>query len=151
MRIVRDPQVAEELAQEAYIRALRTLEAAPIDHIEAFLHRTAHNLAIDHERRRKTRSKVEQFGVADTVLDAVADTAPSVEVALIEREQIRAFEQALADLPERTRRIMIMNRIERLTHAEIAERLGISASTVFNELKRGILRCRSQIEGPDQT
>eukprot|EP01035_Chromulina_nebulosa_P049783 gene49783-67601_t len=59
-RIVRDRQVAEELAQESYLRVRSAIEAGPIEHIEAFLHQTARNLALDHERRRKTRSRYEE-------------------------------------------------------------------------------------------
>ena len=59
-RIVWDPQVAEDLAQETYIRAAHAARTGTVEQMEAYLHRTARNLALDHLRRRQTRSAVER-------------------------------------------------------------------------------------------
>ena len=54
MRIVGDWQTAEDVAQETFIRARQAMENGPIDHIEAFLHQTARNLAIDFRRTKES-------------------------------------------------------------------------------------------------
>lgn len=46
LRIVRDPQISEDLTQETYRRARRALEREPLEHVEAFLHHVARNLAL---------------------------------------------------------------------------------------------------------
>lgn len=76
MRIVRDPQTAEDLAQETYVRARRAADNGPIEHVEAFLHQTARNLALDHLRRKNTRTNVEAEGVDEATVAAIAADIP---------------------------------------------------------------------------
>jgi RNA polymerase sigma factor (sigma-70 family) len=135
LRIVRDRQTAEDLAQEAYLRARRAIEAGPIEHIEAFLHQTARNLALDHERRRKTRARYEDTQASEQLVENVPADFPSVEASLIERERMARFEQALQQLPERQRRAWVLSQLEGWSYAQIAEHLGVSRNTVYNDVK----------------
>lgn len=150
MRIVRDPQIAEDLAQETYVRAHKAIEAGPIEHIEAFLHRTARNLALDHLRRRKTRARVETDGLSDEVLENIAADTPSLEKEIIERERLRLFQSALATLPERAQQVLVLSRIEAWTNARIALHLGVSERTVFNDLKLAMAHCRDALTRSDR-
>lgn len=145
LRIVRDPQTAEDLAQETYIRARKAIEAHPIEHIEAFLHQTARNLAFDYQRRRKVRNEVEADVINDDVLRNIADDVPSIETALLERERLRAFQDSLAGLPERVQAVIILSRIEEWSNRRIAEYLGVSERTVFSDLKLAMAHCRERM------
>ncbi|MFG1360996.1 RNA polymerase sigma factor [Xanthobacter pseudotagetidis] len=149
MRIVRDRQVAEDLAQEAYLRARRAQETAPIEHPEGFLHQTARNLALDHVRRLRTRGGVEVDAAADAV-EAVPDDRPTCETALIYRERLRALNGALAALPPRVQSAVVLSRIEGWTNARIAAHLGVSERTVFNDLKMAMGHCRSVLARLDR-
>lgn len=144
-RIVRDRQTAEDLTQEAYLRAHRAIETGPIEHIEAFLHQTARNLAIDYLRRRKTRTRYEDEGVDLQEVENVAADVPTLEAALIEREQMRRFEQVLQGLPERPRRAWILSQIEGWSYAQIAEHLGVSRNTVYNDIKFVMGHCHDAL------
>lgn len=145
MRIVRDPQTAEDLAQETYLRARRAIDAGPIEHLEAFLHQTARNLALDYQRRRKTWSEIETDSADDTALRNVPDNAPSVEAIVLERERFETFRRSLAGLPERAQTVMILSRIEEWPNRRIAEHLGISERTVFSDLKLAMAHCRAAL------
>lgn len=141
MRIVRDPATAEDLAQETYLRTRKALDAGPIDRIEAFLHHTARNLAFDHERRRRTRERYERREVqAQDCTDIAADT-PSPEAIVIERERVRHLAEALEKLPERTRRAWMLARVEGWSYPQIAEHLGVSQNTIFNDVKLAMGHC----------
>lgn len=141
LRIVRDRQIAEDLAQETYIRALKASETATIEHVEAFLHRTVRNLALDHVRRRKTRARYEESHADDDrILDVPAD-APSIETTLIERERLRLFETALQSLPERARRAWALSQVSGWPYARIAEHLGVSRNTVYNDVQLVMGHC----------
>jgi len=145
MRIVRDPQIAEDLAQETYLRARRAADNGTIEHIEAFLHQTARNLALDYLRRRNTRAAVEAEGVDEAVVDTVPAEVPSIEHALIERQRFGRFREALAGLPERAQTVLVLSRLEGWSNIRIAEYLGISERTVFNDLKLAIGHCRDAL------
>ncbi len=145
MRIVRDRQTAEDLAQETYLRARKAIETGPIEHIEAFLHRTARNLALDHLRRRKTQGEIETAGPgANDVCDVPADI-PSLEDVVIERERLEIFRKALAGLPERAQTVIVLSRIEEWSNRRIAAWLGVSERTVFNDLKLAMAHCREAL------
>lgn len=145
MKIVGDPQTAEDVAQEAYLRARRAIENGSIDHIEAFLHQTARNLALDHQRHRKMRSTYEADGVSDDFLQNIPDNVPSIEAAILDRERFHALQKALSGLPERTQTVMRLSRIEEWSNRKIAEHLDISERTVFNDLKLAMAHCRETL------
>ncbi|MDH4983706.1 sigma-70 family RNA polymerase sigma factor [Hyphomicrobium sp. D-2] len=151
MRIVRDPQAAEDLAQEAFVRARQAVEARPIEHIEAFLHQTARNLALDHLRRRKTRDRFEGDDQADANIAAVEADVLDPEAECIERERFRVFLKVLAELPRQTQHIVMLSRVNGWSQARIAAHLGISERTAFNALKRAMAHCREAMIHHDLT
>jgi RNA polymerase sigma factor (sigma-70 family) len=150
MRIVRDPQTAEDLAQETYLRARKAMESGRVEHIEGFLHQTARNLALDHLRRRKTRAAAEVEGLDERLLAGVSADTPSIEQALIEKQAFGAFQEALAGLPERAQTVLLLSRIEEWSNVRIAEHLGISERTVFNDLKLAMAHCRDAMARLDR-
>lgn len=145
MRIVNDAQIAEDLAHDAYLRVRRALETGSIEHIEAFLHQTARNLALDYQRRRRMRGAVEMEAESDDAVRDIADTALSQETAIIEREKFFVFRRALSGLPPRMQQVMILSRIEEWPNRRIAAHLGISERTVFNDLKTAMAHCRERL------
>lgn len=136
MRIVRDSQAAEDVAQETFIRAARQVkEHGPIDHVEAFLHQTARNLAIDFRRRRALHGSIERDDVLVEDVENVAAPAPSPEACLIHTERLRLLEEAIRKLPERAQAVWYLSRVEKWSYPRIARHLGVSPNTVFNDFK----------------
>jgi transmembrane sensor len=146
MRIVRDPQTAEDLAQETYLRAARAAESGPIEHLEAFLYQTARNLALDHLRRQRTRGSVQVDGLNTADIEKVQANIQSPEAAIIERERFHRFWQALSSLPERAQTVAVLSRVEGWQNGQIANHLGVSERTVFNDLKLAMAHCRDALE-----
>ena len=72
MRIVRDQQAADNVAQETYVRTSKTINNGPIDHIEAFLYQTARNLAINHKRRLDMRGGIERDDLPEADVENAA-------------------------------------------------------------------------------
>lgn len=135
LRVVRDPQIAEDLAQESYLRVRRAMEKGSVEHVEAFLHRTAHNLALDYLRKNRTRGHVETVDAADPSALDVADATPSAEERMIQADRLRHVEDLLTQLPDRARRVWLLSRVEGWSYPRIAEHLGVSPNTVFNDVK----------------
>lgn len=150
MKIVRDPQTAEDLAQETYLKARTTMETRPIEHVEGFLFQTARNLAFDHQRRAKVRNRYETPDTAWEEVENVPLSGPSVEEELIQRQRQQTFEAALAELPVRARTAWTMAQLKGRTYAEIAEHLGVSRNTVYNDIKLVMGHCQDALARLDR-
>ena len=135
LRIVRDPATAEELTQEAYVRARRAVETAKPQRMEAFLWQTARNLAFDYIRWKKVRAGTETLDAVESQGSEVADTAPSAEEQAIQKDNLRIVGEVLQKLPPRAQKVWVLIRVEGLPYPRIAAHLGVSPNTVFNDIK----------------
>lgn len=127
----------EDVVQESFVRLCKARATTPIRSVKAFLFRVARNVALD--RRRRDRSTLELASSDGGTLDIVderADVAASVRAG----EKERLIAEALARLPDRAHEVVILCKIEGLSHAQAAERLGISKRTVDEHVRRGIKR-----------
>lgn len=138
-RIVRNRQTAEDLAQDAYLRVSHALETRTVAHLDAFLLRTAVNLARDHERQQRRRRRYEQAPAED--IETVADAGPGPEAQMLTRERDAALRAAFDALPQRARQAWQLCHGDGLTYADIADRLGVSRNTVYNDIKLVIGHC----------
>ncbi|MBN1400784.1 MAG: sigma-70 family RNA polymerase sigma factor [Anaerolineae bacterium] len=116
-----DPAVADELLQEAFLRAwqrLADVQAIPEERQRYWLYRVARNLLTDHYRRRAARPEVGPLDMSA----APESGLPSA--------QALDLEAAIAHLPEELRAVLAMRYAGGLTSAEIGEALGCPAGTV---------------------
>jgi len=135
--LVRDPQQAEDLTQETLARALERAESFRGDAaLATWLHRIAHNLAVDHARRNR---EVPVEDVADEVEARWRDDAYTVDAAEVAtRAETRAeLEDALIRLPVPYRAMVVLHDAEGMTVAEVAEIAEISLPAAKQRLRRG--------------
>lgn len=110
---VRDAETAHDLIQETFLRfAERDGGAAAIANERSYLYRTAHNLAVDHVRRQQYERT---HPVADDDLRGIADNSPSQERTVEGQAELARLRAVLQELPERTREVFTLVRIEGLT------------------------------------
>ena len=124
--VVHDAAAAEDVAQEAFLAAVRALDR--FDRRRPFgpwLHRIVVNRAIDYARARALRREVADAGVEPAVLDR-AD-APGDDVVA-----------ALSALPPDQRAVIVMRHLLGFTPGEIASALGLPRGTVNSRLRRGL-------------
>lgn len=134
-RMCGDPQLAEEAAQEAFLRAWQNLRRYnPQFAFRNWVYRIALNIAIDMLRRR-----TETVVIEDEIPTATAD---GPEATLERHEQTEQVRQAVLDLPPTSRAALILREYEGLTYQEIADALDIPIGTVMSRLNyaRGQLR-----------
>lgn len=128
---------AEDVLQDVWLQ----LEGARLDEtIEnpgGFIHRITANTIAGHLRKERRRSDID--AEVNAILWESTDAA-SPERAVIARDHLRAIEQALQELPPRTREIFLMNRMDGISHRKIAERLGISDEAVYYHIRRALER-----------
>ena len=129
-RLIPDPKVAEDVVQEAMLRAWS--QAGQFDpqraRLTTWLYRILVNLCIDHRRRWRFEPLPEGF-------DAV-DPAAGIDEVMERSERVRAFAKVVRNLPVRQRAAMTLVYDEGMSGAEAARVLGMSAKAVERLLSR---------------
>lgn len=125
----------DDVIQEAYAR-IATLETVEgIQNPKAYLFQTANSLVINHIRHA---SVVSIRAVADLDEVAAASDSPSPETETADREELRKLRDAIARLPDKTRRLFLLTRLHGLSHRDVADRTGVPPSTVEKHVARAI-------------
>ncbi len=129
LRMTRDPSRAEELTQEAFVRAWEKLNSFRGDSaFSTWLHRLTVNIVLTDCRTRARRN--DRVTLAD---DAILAEAPAPSQAPRERMDL---ERAIAALPEGARHVFVLYEIEGYRHEEIAAMMGIASGTTKAQLHR---------------
>lgn len=138
----------EEAMQELYLKLMAFDDLTSIDRPAAYLTRIAHNLLIDAMRKRSR----EENRMANEPLETLelADPCPSLFEAAFSSQQIALCELALSELPDQYREILLLNRVDGLTHSLIAKRYDRSVSWVEKTIARTVLHCRRKLQEADR-
>ena len=126
---------AEDAVQEVFVRLSRRQGLSEIERIEGYLFETAANVAIDVQRHNRVR-RFESHVVYDDSHHGRPEC--SSEAVFEGQEAIEQLLLGLRELPDRTRTIFILARLEHMKQSEIAQRLGISVSAVEKQLTKGL-------------
>ncbi|WP_146180238.1 RNA polymerase sigma factor [Opitutus sp. ER46] len=133
-----DETEVDDVVQEAYIRLLRAATPCAIHSPKAFLFAVARNLALDRVRHRQS---LPTQGFVDSDLSSVLDTNEDVVSAINRQQELALLTTAIQSLPDRCRQIFTLRKVYGLSQREIADRLGISVSTVSAQLTIGFNKC----------
>ncbi len=141
-RMTGDAHQAKDIAQETFLRVFaRRTEYEPNGKFSTWLWRIALNLCYDELRRRQRQDKnifKDQGGEPQAVLETftAADSAP--DRLLADRERSGLVKQALAELPEIYRTVLVLRHYEDLKFREIAEVLGVPEGTVKSRMAEAL-------------
>lgn len=142
-RRVSDRNTACDLVQDAFVNILERPETR-IGDIRAYLYAIARNLLINH-RQQEVRRQTDPF--APDALAHLASDEPSPEEIADSRLQLERVHALIQELPRRTQEIFVLNRIEGLTHAEVARHLRICESSVQKHLAHAIAHLTRRLRG----
>lgn len=121
-------QDAEDVMQDAYLQLLQRDRQDSVREPRAFLFRIVANLSVD-VWRKSNREPASEFD-SHSALEALVCQKPGPETLANGQFEFDNFLAALEGLPELQRHAFILNKLEGLTHAEIAIRLGVSTKSI---------------------
>lgn len=142
--VVKDSYVAEDLTQDTFIKAIKTLKEGRYNEEGKFLPwilRIAHNLAIDYFRRAKRYPSV-VFEDGSSVFNSLNFSEDSIESAQIKKESYEHLRGLIKSLPQQQRQVLVMRHYEDLSFQEIAEATGVSINTALGRMRYALINLR---------
>ncbi|HEY1393722.1 MAG TPA: sigma-70 family RNA polymerase sigma factor, partial [Methylibium sp.] len=146
--LLRDEHDAEDVVQEAYLRAFRFFAALRGADAKPWLLGIVRNACYDwlSQRSRREANHVEFDELQDSEAELqLAEPAATPEALLARRWEGRQVNEALASLPPPLREVLILREIEELSYEDIARIAGIPIGTVMSRLSRGRARLRAAL------
>lgn len=128
----------DDIVQEAFVRVLQARLGGKLREPKAFLFATARNLALDRLRRHEV-SRMDSLVEIESL--NVLDEGDGVPETVARHQELALLTAAIQSLPARCRQIFTLRKLYDLSQREIALRLGISESTVSNQIMIGIEKC----------
>lgn len=145
---LRNPALAEDATQDVFVRLASARKCLSADEEQPYLRTVASSVVLDAWRRQGRGQ-----GPVLVALDAPAEhglalsghsPACPCETAA-QRQRLARLEQAVAELPERQRQAFLLNRIDGMTHDEVAAAMGISSRMVAKHLQRAMAYCALRV------
>jgi RNA polymerase sigma-70 factor (ECF subfamily) len=132
-RMVQNQAIAEELAQDVFIRVYRSrLKYEPTARFSTWLYRITTNVALNYFRDEKRSQHNVSLDVlaSDQVRREARDSAPLVEERLVNQVLAEQIRRAVRSLPAKQRAAVVMHKYQEMDYAQIASVLGCTPSAV---------------------
>ncbi len=144
----RDAGTAEDIVQDVYVKLSAMTEEPAVDNPSGYLFRMANNLYLNRLRALKserTRDHAWQASSSEMIgADAVNDE-PSPEARITGRQQMVRLKAAVDALPEKTRVIFRLHKLDGVPQSQVAQQLGISISSVEKHLATALKTLATQL------
>ena len=148
MMKVKNPDIANDIFQDAFIKVIKTLRKGKYNEEGKFLPwvmRIAHNLTIDHLRRNKRMNFVnatEEFNVVDVIPEESLNAERSMVKDQIEDD----LRKLIDELPEEQREVLIMRHYADMSFKDIAEQTNVSINTALGRMRYALINLRKVID-----
>ncbi|WP_255460951.1 RNA polymerase sigma factor [Edaphobacter albus] len=151
-RMVHNQAVAEELAQEVFLRVYRSRETYRAEaRFSTWLYRIATNLGVNYARdtrheRAASTVYLDEVDSETGMTPDLADATPGAETKILRRERLDAIRQHVLALPERQRMAVLMHKYEGLDYRQIGDVLKLSESATKSLLFRAYQTLRGKLK-----
>jgi RNA polymerase sigma-70 factor (ECF subfamily) len=145
--IVKDRYVAEDLMQEAYIKAIDVMKSGRYNEEGKFLPwilRIAHNMAIDYFRKEKRYPTI-VLEDGSKLFNSFQFAEDSVEDIQLKADQVANVRELIKKLPDEQREVLIMRHYEDLSFQEIADQTGVSINTALGRMRYALINLRKML------
>lgn len=146
LRLTRDAEEANDLSQEAIIRAYEAFDRFDGANFKAWILRILTNLYINRYRQKKRQGKSSSLDDEDFAYEPMAPSELQPDEAMFQSMLGHEVETALAQVPEIFRTAVILCDLEGMSYDEVAEIMGIPVGTVRSRIARGRAALRNSLE-----
>ena len=131
----------DDVSQETFLRAYKAEQKKIIEEPKAFLFRIAKNLMLSElsKKSRKVTDYIEDFEYSDF------DEGLKLEDNIMAQQKLGIYCEAVAALPPKRRKVILMKKVYGMSHKEIAQRMGTTVSAVEKHLLLGAKLCLSVV------
>jgi RNA polymerase sigma-70 factor (ECF subfamily) len=140
--LVRQPQDAEDIVQEAYLRAFKFFGGYQGGDARAWVLKIVRNTGYSFLEKNRPAELAEEFD--EEVHKAVVEQ-PGAEAALLQSADRRMLREALHELPVNFREVIVLRELEGMSYKEIAEVKGVPIGTVMSSLARARTQLRERL------
>ncbi|MFT6865549.1 MAG: RNA polymerase sigma factor (sigma-70 family) [Cyclobacteriaceae bacterium] len=146
--IVKDRYVAEDLMQDVFIKAIKTIKSGRYNEEGKFLPwilRIAHNLAIDQFRKDKRYPTIIMED-GSSVFNTLEFSQAPIENEFIKQDTHNLLKQYIQELPENQKEVLVMRHYMQMSFQEIAEETGVSINTALGRMRYALINLRKKLK-----
>lgn len=143
--IVRTKEVAEDIFQETFVKAIVRLQEGryqPDGKFGAWITRIAHNLVIDQFRQERNENLVSNDESEVDLLNNAALAEGTIENQMVNEQVLRDVRALVSELPDCQREVVFMRYYQQLSFKEISDITGVSINTALGRMRYAILNMR---------
>ncbi len=146
---IKDRELADDVFQDTFIKVIKTLKKGTYNDEGRFLSwvmRIAHNLIVDHFRRKQ---RMPMFDTQDSEYDVfynVSESAQNIEAMLIDSQIKEDLNTLMLELPDNQLEVLRMRLYQDMSFKEIAERTNVSINTSLGRMRYGLINLRKLID-----
>ena len=149
LRMARDPDAADDLAQETFVKAYFAIGSFTVGRrFYTWLYRICMNLSINYLNKSKHALPASRFDEEDEVLEREAPGPDAVD-ELISKEKTARIEAAIEALSPKYKSVLVLRVYEDMSYEDIAGTLGISVGTVMSRLFRARQKLLEALDEPE--
>ena len=146
--IVKDSEIAEDILQDTFIKAVNTIQSGRYNEEGKFLPwilRIAHNLAIDHFRKQKRYPTINMEDNSP-VFNTMEFSESSIEEKQIRKDTYNLLHELIDELPEAQKEVLIKRHFMQMSFQEIADATGVSINTALGRMRYALINLRKKME-----
>ena len=143
--IVRSREVAEDIFQETFVKAIIKLQEGryqPDGKFGAWITRIAHNLVIDQFRQERNENLISNDETEVDLLNNAAFSEGTIENKMVNDQVLRDVRALVDELPDCQREVVYMRYYQKLSFKDIADITGVSINTALGRMRYAILNMR---------
>ena len=133
-----DIDKAEDILQEVFVKLWENCNKVDYDKVKSYIYSIANNMFLNEVKHQKVAHNYNKYNKRES-------TNESPEFIMLEKEFMEKLELTIANLPEKQRKVFLMNRIEKKKYREIALLLNISVKAVEKRMHQALVIMRKEI------